>query len=359
MQRLFLKFLFACSLVCLISGCEKKPNPVDEDSFSFLMGDQEELWQFVKTNEDFSNLEFFEKNYEATKLCKADLHAKPLVPKTVHFIWVGPNNFPETSIDNVVSWVNNNPNFKFKFWTDRLRPLPHPSMELELVSNFPFQFFEKEFVSSTNWAEKSDLLRYEILYQQGGIYVDHDVICLNSFEELTHTYDLFCGMEPPHQLVLNTSINLCNNLIGSAPAHPVLKETIERVSKRWKSIEKIFPGKDTDSTIMRIAHRTFSPFDEAFQAKASQLGNNDIAFPANFFNNMGKNPGKYAHHYYASTWFDDEPAFEKNLRRRLTKISRKNNQILLFNAFILAANLFLVVFLLRQKHIFKRYERKN
>ena len=39
--------------------------------------------------------------------------------------------------------------------------------------------------TSTNWAMKSDILRLEILYKYGGIYVDIDSVALRSFGNLT------------------------------------------------------------------------------------------------------------------------------------------------------------------------------
>lgn len=339
-------------MVCVFSACEK-PKEKQRDTFSALMGEGQSSWSFVKSSEDLANLAFFEAIYEKEKSCKADLQNKGSIPKVIHFIWLGPSSFPEKSAANVVSWIEKNPGFKCKFWTDRFRPRPHEKVEMKLISDFQWEFFKHQFGQSTNWAEKSDLLRYEILHKEGGIYVDHDVLCLNSFNAFTDSYDLFCGMEPPHKPVLSSSISVCNNLIGARPGHPVLKKTIDGVLIRWDKMEEMFPGKDKESTIMRIAHRTFSPFEEGFKAVAGTQGTRDIAFPAAFFNNMENKTGKYAHHFYDSTWFDDEPLFEKNMRRRLIKICRKNNQILLFNGLILLGNLVLVTFLLQQRRFLK------
>ena len=343
------KLCIICLFCSLGVSCDSKKKNLDETSFSYLMGKELSLWQFVKTREDHQNLELLGAVYEKNELCKAALQKESSIPKTIHFIWVGPRSFPDTSIKNVVSWIENNPGFKCKFWTDRVRPLPHPSAQLQLVTDFNFHFFEKEFEESDNYAEKSDLLRYEILYEQGGIYVDHDVECFKSFKEISSKYDLFCGIEPPHKPVMSSSVSICNNLIGARSHHPVLKETIDQVLDRWERVKTMFHGSDNQSTIYRIAHRTFSPFDESFKAKANHEGNCDIAFPAAFFNKIEGRFGLYSHHFYDSTWFDSEPAFEKLTRRRLVKICKKNNQILLFNALILGMNLFLLVFLLKRK----------
>ena len=85
----------------------------------------------------------------------------------------------------------------------------------------------------------------------------------------------------------------------------------------------------------------------------------NIVFPAAYFNRIDDRFALYAHHYYASTWFEDETKFERNVRRRLISISRKNNQILLFNAIILTANLFLFGCLVFQFRNLRRFVNKK
>jgi len=196
--------------------------------------------------------------------------------------------------------------------------------------------------------EKSDVLRYEILLQEGGLYVDHDVRCFKSFAAFHKNFDLYCGLEPPHQPVLSSSISICNNIIGVRPGHPVMGAVIDRVKERWEELGSAYPGNDKESIIYRVAQRTFIAFEDAVKAAGDKGSNKDIVFPAAYFNRIDEDFALYAHHYYASTWFEDETKFERNVRRRLISISRKNNQILLFNAVILSANLVLCACLIGQ-----------
>src|SRR4029078_2446346 len=94
------------------------------------------------------------------------------IPPTVHFIWLGPKHFPPESVDNVRMWIAKNPGWKVKFWTDRKREAPCQGMEIAYVADFAFHCLEKCYRDSENWGEKSDILRYEILFQEGGVYVD-------------------------------------------------------------------------------------------------------------------------------------------------------------------------------------------
>lgn len=343
LSRLFL--LFLCLLVI---GCEKKPSPKQSDDFNVLMGSNKSVWKFIETQEDYQNLLLFKGLYEKNKALQSLSSDQVKIPKVIHFIWIGPASFPKESIENVDSWADKHPDWTIKFWTDRRRPLPNKKMELNLISGFELSELKQCFDESDNYAEKSDLLRYEILYREGGLYVDHDVKCFKSFSPFHHHFDLYCGLEPPHKPVLSSSVSVNNNIIGTRSGHPILKNAIELVKTRWAEISEAYPGTDKQSIIYRVANRSFAAFDDSVRNLCGQESNKDIIFPAAYFNQIDGDFAIFAHHYYASTWFTDETKFEKNVRQRLISISRKNNQILLFNGVILTTNMVLFICLIFQ-----------
>ncbi|MBF5059034.1 glycosyltransferase family 32 protein [Candidatus Neptunochlamydia vexilliferae] len=348
--------LLILSLLLLFAGCEKQSQMKQTDDFNTLMGAEKSVWQFIKTHEDYENIHSLRELYEKNKDLQFLKTDQIKIPKVIHFIWLGPNPFPKESLDNVKSWVEHHPDWTFKFWTDRRRALPHRKMELKFISDFKFQKLKTHFEASDNYAEKSDLMRYELLYQEGGLYVDHDVKCFNPFDSFNESFDLYCGIETPHEPIISSSVSVCNNVIGSRPGHPVLKRCIDLIESRWDTYSLAYPGNDKESIIYRVAHRTFAPFDMAVRELGGKGENKDIAFPAAYFNRIDEDFALFAHHYYASTWFADETKFERNVRRRLISISRKNNQILLFNGVILSANVLLFACLFFQYRTIRRKE---
>jgi len=351
------KYLILFPLFLLCFSCSKNEEFKEKDDFNSLMGANTTLWKFVETHEDRENLEFFKTLYETNKDNQFLQQTEISIPKVIHCIWVGPNPFPQESKENIASWIQEHPTWKFKFWSDRNRPLPHPKMELNLVSQFKFLEMGDYYQDSDNYAEKADVLRYEILYQEGGLYVDHDVKCFKSFDCFHHNYDFYCCMEPPHPPILSSSISVNNNVIGSRPHHPILMMCMDLVKNRWVDVGTAYPGNDKESIVCRVARRTFSPFDETLRQIGGKDGSRDIVLPAAYFNRLDNNFALFAHHYYAATWYEDETVFERNVRRRLISISRKNNQILLFNAVILSANLFLVGCLFFQFRSLRRWRK--
>ena len=325
-------------LLLAFLGCSKKHEFKQGGDFNVLMGANTSIWRFVITYEDFENLQIFRDLYEKNRVLKLSKQTENKIPKVIHFVWLGPNPFPKESIQNLNSWVERHPDWTFKFWTDRPRPLPNKKMKLCFISTFFFDFLKRCYDESDNYAEKSDLFRYELLYKEGGLYVDHDVKCFSSFAPFHSYYELYCGMEPPHETIISSSITASNSIIGSRPQHGVLKKVIETILSHWESLGAAYPGQDNESVVYRVAQRTFVPFDQALKEKGGEGGSKDIVFPAAYFNPIGEQSPLYAHHTYASTWFETETPTEKNIRRRLMLICKKNNQILLFNAVILALN---------------------
>ncbi len=185
-------FSFRDSFLSLFRLSEKKnPSASTSSDFESLTGKNLPSWEYVQTKEDFEHLHFFQQMYDLGKHLIETPVDGVRIPKIVHFIWIGPKAFPRESVENVRTWMAKNPGWTFYFWTDRQRPLPCPGMQARMIQDFDFFKLRDCFSKSDNYGEKSDVLRYEILYREGGVYVDHDVKCFKSFDVLNRSYDFF------------------------------------------------------------------------------------------------------------------------------------------------------------------------
>ncbi len=342
-MRSLLQTLLLLTLV--LTSCGKKDDKKGKDEFISLMGDSLPAWQYVQTKEDFDNLQYFKKIYDEKKALLSTTSKKAKIPKVVHFIWLGPKPFPRESVENVRTWIAKNPGWEMHFWTDRDRPLPHPSMKRRMLKDFTFTKLADCYYKSDNFGEKSDILRYEILFQEGGVYVDHDVKCVKPFDTLNTAFDFYCGLEVPYKTSLSSSVLPTNNIVAAHPHHPVLGHSIDWLKEKWDLIEKDYPGKDRDSVINRVSHRTFFVLGEAFKKLGNREGNQDIVFPAYYFNAPEDGQAIMARHTYAGTWFENESQFEKNTRERLMMLSKKANKTLLFLGVLTGLNLLGFAFL--------------
>lgn len=160
---------------------------------------------------------------------KCELKNEFSIPSTIHFIWLG-SSLPEKVKNNIETYRQYNPDFEIKIWTDK---------ELK---NYPL-INRKAFDQATSKAEQADIWRYEILFNEGGIYSDTDIVCYKSFKDLiSHNINCFAGQENNHGAFwggYNKCLVLCNALIGAAKGSPVMKCCIDNLKSSVDSNENI------------------------------------------------------------------------------------------------------------------------
>ena len=98
------------------------------------------------------------------------------IPRVFHQIWVGPEPLPEEFVAYQRTWLTYNPGWKLQLWTEENLP---PDLERREV-------YEKLRVP----AERADILRVELLWRFGGVYIDTDFECLRPIEGLLHEVEL-------------------------------------------------------------------------------------------------------------------------------------------------------------------------
>src|SRR3990167_7447247 len=268
--------------------------------FSLLSG-KHQGWLYADQKKDLEEISFYQTVYEKHKRLQfLPSVENPRIPKVFHFIWLGPKNFPRSSVENARSWVANNPDWTFKFWTDRPRIAPVSNMEVIQIDQFPFQYLKKMYDASDNWGEMSDLLRYEILLREGGVYVDHDMACLRPYDKLVSHYDFFAGLSTSHPRVDGFSFTAINCHFASMPNHPIIRATIDQTIRLHEKALLAFPM----NREKQVINSSYVAFTHAILEKLYQLGNRDIVFPNCYFLALGDLPNFYARHTYAGFWRD-------------------------------------------------------
>ena len=148
----------------------------------------------------------FAKAYASNHYKNVPYSTEPRIPKIIHHIWLG-NRLPAIYRKYIDSWKEFHPDWQFRLWTDK-----------DLNS---FKFVSgNAFWRSMNFGQRSDILRLEILYRYGGVYVDTDFLCLKPHDPFHHTCDFYIGF---------FASNMCNALLGSAPKHPIVRRCLEKI----------------------------------------------------------------------------------------------------------------------------------
>ena len=122
----------------------------------------------------------YQKNLKIENPTSISYISNSKIPKIIHFVWIGNNQFPNQYYLFLNSWIDKYPDFTFCFWNEH---------NLFTLLN------QDIFDESITYAQKSDIARYEILYNYGGIYVDADFYSIKNIEELLNNIDIFSGFE--------------------------------------------------------------------------------------------------------------------------------------------------------------------
>lgn len=339
MQLILWLFFFLSTSLC----------PAQEVSFEQAMGQGTAAWKYILTPEDNVRIRFFKQLYEK------GLYAPKQggrIPKTMHFIWLGPKPFPKEAEKDICHWIDLHPGWNVKFWTDKERPLPDPRMEMVLTEQFPFPDLEEYYFNADNFAERSDVLRYAILASEGGVYVDHDMKCLRSIDRWQEGFDFFCGLEPLGETILSSSVNPGTNLVGSVKGHPVLEHAIAWLQANWKRVQEQFPGKSNGSVLYRIKHRTAMALDKGIERGISDPDYHSIVLPARFFNCAEPKDALYALHAHRMSWKKVDK--EQKLQTAFEQVCSQVSSAFLWACALGVINLYLGFFLYREMSELKK-----
>lgn len=145
-----------------------------------------------------------------------------MIPKVIHYIWVGPNEIGELQKRCLESWTKH---------------LPDYEMKLSNEANLPKEVLEHRYVKAMyerkKWAFVSDYIRFWVLNREGGIYLDTDTEVLKSFDELL-VHRTFFGKT-------KDGITAAG-VIGSEPEQKILKDILRVYDEdRELSVERTSP----------------------------------------------------------------------------------------------------------------------
>ena len=143
-----------------------------------------------------------------------------MIPKIIHQLWIGPKPAPTNHMD---TWKNKNPDFEYIRWN-----------ESELINrNMTIECQERvdEMVEING---KADIIRWEILYKYGGVFLDADSICIEPIDDTLMNCKYFAGWE--HEQLRKGLI--ATGTMGFPPKHPLVKDAIEWIKANCVDIHK-------------------------------------------------------------------------------------------------------------------------
>jgi mannosyltransferase OCH1-like enzyme len=209
------------------------------------------------------------------------------IPKIIHQIWLG-SPVPKRYISFMESWKRKNPDWRYILWTDK------EARSFPMVNR---QLFER----TSNLGSKSDILRYEILKQYGGLYIDTDFECLKSFDDFLYL-KFFTGLS------YDKNLQLYNGLIACTPNNPILVMCVHNLPIN-------LPLGRKRNNILDITGPNF--FTKQFKMMVDKNSTGIVCFPMEFFyplpnNKIGEDPkpfitkNSYCVHYWDVSWMPNK-----------------------------------------------------
>lgn len=104
-----------------------------------------------------------------------------MIPKIIHYCWFGGKPLPKSALKCIDSWRKFFPDYEIKEWNE---------------SNFDVNMmaFTKEAYSAKKYAFVSDVARFWVLYNEGGLYFDTDVEVIAPMDDIVERGP-FMGVE--------------------------------------------------------------------------------------------------------------------------------------------------------------------
>ena len=154
------------------------------------------------------------------------------IPKIFHRVWLGEKKIPDEYEEYWKGWKKLHPDWKFLDWNN------------ENIKNFSLYSLAKDVICP---ASASDIIRYEAVYEQGGVYIDCDFECKQPIDKL---------IEDKSFVVCNQDDNFLyycsNSFFAALPKHKILKKAIEELKEiDSKKIDNSEPANTTGPYFFR------------------------------------------------------------------------------------------------------------
>ena len=144
-----------------------------------------------------------------------------MIPKKLHFVWVGDESKrPDNCIQ---SWAKLNPDYEIVIWGN--------------TALSEYSWVNKKHMDamySRELAGVADLMRYEILFNEGGIALDADSLCLRPLEDWLLEPAAFAAWEHEH---IRPGL-IAAGAMGAEPGNEFFGACVKRLSKKWRVTNK-------------------------------------------------------------------------------------------------------------------------
>eukprot|EP00195_Chlamydomonas_chlamydogama_P012235 CAMPEP_0202901688 /NCGR_PEP_ID=MMETSP1392-20130828/14401_1 /ASSEMBLY_ACC=CAM_ASM_000868 /TAXON_ID=225041 /ORGANISM="Chlamydomonas chlamydogama, Strain SAG 11-48b" /LENGTH=267 /DNA_ID=CAMNT_0049588293 /DNA_START=295 /DNA_END=1098 /DNA_ORIENTATION=- len=185
---------------------------------------------------------------------------------------------PEKWKDAQKSCKDLHPDYQYRFWTDA-------AAEELIRTKFPW--FLDTYRGYTHNIQRADAVRYFILYEFGGIYLDLDIKCVKSLDFLRY-FNFTAPKTYP--------VGMSNDLLVSRPRDPFAERLIRnlRYWNRWFFVKY--------ATVMFSTGPMFVTIQYALHGHKDEV----TMLPADIYGKYKKTSAAYMVHLHGSSWHGND-----------------------------------------------------
>lgn len=237
-----------------------------------------------------------------------------MIPKKIHYIWLGGKPLPSMVQKCMKSWIKFCPDYEIVRWD-------------ESNLNIDINKYCRQAYDAGKYAFASDVLRYYVIKEQGGIYLDVDVELIKPLDNLLGN-KAFMGFEKGDILAVAPGL-----IIGAEKHSQVITELFELYNT------DVFIRDDNSINYETVGQKTTSHLQSKYgleiENKIQDL-DHIVIYPTEYFcplNACTKEPddltsNTYSKHLYLASWVPKQSLIIrlKNFIKRFVKklIGRKN-----------------------------------
>lgn len=224
---------------------------------------------------------------------------KDIIPKKIHYVWVGGSEKNKDIKRCMKTWTRHLKDYEIIEWNE---------------SNFDMEShpFLKAAYEAKKWAFISDYIRAYVIYNEGGIYLDTDIILLDNFDKLLK-HDAFVGfenMEHPFTAVF-----------GAKPKHPFVKKMLDY----YDNLD-VYNFEFASNNTISVSDILINEYGCKKNNKFQELKEGIVVYPDTVLCNPSKD--SISIHIFTGTWLGNKKTFKykiiKFIKLRTTTSKRAN-----------------------------------
>lgn len=208
------------------------------------------------------------------------------IPKKIHYCWFGHNEKPELVLKCIESWKKYCPDYEIIEWNE-------DNIDVNFCS------YSKRAYEEKRWGYVPDPLRFKIIYENGGIYLDTDAELIAPIEEYLQ-YGAFFGYA--------TATEIGSGLgFGAEKGHPFVKTMLDHYIQLSPNCSFV-PSTRMETPVFK---KEFPEFYANKSLEKDQILGDRILILWNIW--------KYTNHHYTGTWQSPKQRFFNKVTPKFIK----------------------------------------